>query len=79
MNIHERIKKMSENNWTRIVKVVESDKLVSKMNKIMQSLDEIGVDNVAYAFTELAQEMRLPVDQVLTDRQYKLLKKQGML
>jgi len=45
----------------------------------MQSLDEIGVDNVAYAFTELAQEMQLPVDQVLTDRQYKLLKKQGML
>jgi len=76
MNIHERETKMA---WVRRIKIVDADELTSKMNKIMQSWDDTGVDNVAYAFTELAQEIGLPPDQVLTERQYKLLKKQGMI
>ena len=63
MNTRERIKKMA---WVKRIKIVDADELTSKMNKIMQSWDETGVDNVAYAFTELAQEIGLSPDTVLT-------------
>ena len=52
--------------WVKRIKIVDADELTSKMNKIMQSWDETGVDNVAYAFTELAQEIGLSPDTVLT-------------
>ena len=65
--------------WVRRIKIVDADELTSKMNKIMQSWDETGVDNVAYAFTELAQDVGLPLDQVLTKGQVKRLKDKGIL
>ena len=65
--------------WVKRIKIVDADELTSKMNKIMQSWDETGVDNVAYAFTELAQEIGLPPDTVLTQGQVKRLKDKGIL
>lgn len=70
---------MAEKNWTRRVKIVEYDKVANGIREVAESWDEIGVDNVAYAFTELAQEIGLSPDTVLTANQVKRLKDKGVL
>ncbi len=65
--------------WVKRVQIIDKDELTKGMKEVAQSWDETGVDNVAYAFLEVAEKIGLPPDTVLTDNQVARLKKKGLL
>ena len=58
---------------------MDVDVVTKGIRTVAEDWSETDDKNVANALYDVARNIGLPPDQVLTDRQYKLLKKQGML
>jgi len=65
--------------WVKRIKIVDVDVVTKGIRTVAEDWSETDDKNVANALYDVARNIGLPPDQVLTDRQMKKLRNLGVL